>query len=118
MELKKSRYVNSYKNLVIKTKKYDEYKEYAFTYLQKQVTEGVSNFTYNDIRQYLITTSFKVKFDNGIACIKYDSSLNKIVLETYYDEDYFRKDLYDFKVVENKLKYEYIKTLYIRDRLE
>jgi hypothetical protein len=118
LEVKKIRNLKSYTNLVVNTRKFDEYKEHAFTYIHKEVNIAISSLTYDNIKQYLITNNFKVKFDNGKACIRYDSIKDKIVLETYYNVNYYRRDIYDYKVVSNKLKYVYSNTKYIEGRIE
>ena len=118
LEVKKVRNIKSYTNLIINAKKIDEYKEYLFTYLHKEVNTAISSLTSDSVKQYLTTNNFKIKFDNGKACIKYDLSTNKIILETFYSTDYYRRDLYDYKVVSNKLKYMYVNTIYIEGRIE
>lgn len=118
LEVKKIRNLKSYTNLIINTKKFDEYKEYSFTYLHKEVNSSLSSLTYNNVKQYLTSNNFKVKFDNGKACIKYDYAKNKIVFETYYDANYYRRDIYDYTIVSNKLKYTYLNTIYIEGRIE
>jgi hypothetical protein len=118
LEVKKIRNLKSYTNYIITTKKFDEYKEYAFTYLHKEVNIALSSLTNDNVKQYLTANNFKVKFDNGKACIKYDSMKNNIVLETYTKVNYYRRDLYEYKVVANKLKYIYLDTIYIEGRIE
>jgi hypothetical protein len=118
LEVKKIRSLKSYTNYIITTKKFDEYKEYAFTYLHKEVNIALNSLTYDNVKQYLTTNNFKVKIDNGKACIKYDPIKNNIVLETYIKVNYYRRDLYDYKVVANKLKYIYLDTIYIEGRIE
>jgi hypothetical protein len=118
LEVKKIRNLKSYTSLIINTKKLDEYKEYLFTYLHKEVISSLSSLTYDNVKQCLTANNFKFKFDNGKACIKYDYIKNKINFETYYDADYYRRDIYDYKVVSNKLKYIYLNTIYIEGRIE
>jgi hypothetical protein len=118
MEVKKSRNVSSQNSYIIKSKKYDEYKEYAFTLFHKRIKEYVENLSIINVEQYLKANNIITKIDNGKACIKYDSSINKIIFETYYDEDYYRKDLYDYKLIGNKIKYIYLNTIYIKGRIE
>lgn len=118
LEVRRTRNAESYSKIVSTTKKYDDYKEYAFTYMHRLIISSISNLDYAGVNSYLSLSNPKIKFDNNKACIKYDSVINKIVLETYYDSDYYRRDLYDYKVDSGKIKYVYLKTTYIEGRIQ
>lgn len=118
LEVRKIRNAESYKKIVSNTKKYDEYKEYSFTYMHREITSSVSSLDYASVKNYLSLNNPKIKYDNGKACIKYDSVIDKIVLETYNDSDHYRRDLYDYKVDSGKLRYVYLITTYVEGRLQ
>lgn len=118
MEVKKMRHIASYKNLIINVKKFDEYKEYLFTYFHKEIKSSVNILNYDNIRQYLSTNNLNIKIDQGKGCIRYDTATDKIVLETYYDNDYYRQDFYEYTVVLDRIKYTHLCTTYVKGRIE
>ncbi len=118
LEVKKARNIKSYKNLITNAKKIDEYREHLFTYFHKELNEALRSRSKESVKEYLNENNIKFKFDNDKSCIRYDSNIDKIVLETYYDSDYYRRDLYDYKIISNKLIYVYLKTTYVKGRIQ
>jgi hypothetical protein len=117
-EIKKRSNIESYERYVVKNNKYSEYKEKAFTFIHKDIIENVQALSYSTIRLYLSSRNPKFFIDNKSAVIRYDSSTNRILFETPYTEDYYRRDTYDYKVVSGKLKYVFLKSLYIKGRIQ
>jgi hypothetical protein len=117
-EVKKWSNIQSYERYVVKTNKYSEYKEQAFTFIHKNITENVQYLSYTSIKTYLSSSKPKLFIDNKSAVIRYDSAINKILFETLYTQDYYRRDMYDYKVVSGKLKYIFLKSSYIKDRIQ
>ncbi|MCM0650385.1 hypothetical protein NBE98_18650 [Clostridium swellfunianum] len=118
LEIRRARTTNSLKNSILKINKVDEYKECGFTYLTNGINSSISSLSLDSVRQYLKASGFKIVYGEGKACIKYDLILDKIVLQTYYDSEFIRQDLYDYKIISDKLIYEYISTKYIEGRVQ
>lgn len=118
LEMKETKNTVSYRNYCLKEKDYEDLKEILFTKLFKSVYANVSSLTINNVKSYLAVSNLYYKTEDNKGCIKYDGSINKIVYESLYEINYCRKDLYDYKIVENKLKLIYLRTLYIRGGIE
>lgn len=116
--LKKTRNVNSYKAYVIKVDKQEEYKERAFTLMHKNITDAVQSLSLSGVKQHLTSSNPKIIIDNKKAAISYNSSNNRLVFEVSVDEDYYRRDLYEYKIVSGKLRYVYLNSTYIEGRIQ
>jgi hypothetical protein len=118
MEISKSKNLRSYKDFIVKARKIEEYKEHLFTYLHKEINLSITSPTSENVREYLTVYLPEIRFDGDKACIRYDSITDRIFLETYTDAYNYRRDIYEYKVVSNEIKYSYLDTKNIEGRME
>lgn len=118
MEVRITKNTLSYKNYVLKESEYEDLREVLFTKLFNNVYANVSVLNSTNLKNYFSSSNIYFKTEDNKACIKYDITINKIVFESVYENDYYRKDIYDYKVVQNKVKLLYLKSIYIRGEIE
>jgi hypothetical protein len=70
------------------------------------------------VKQHLTSSHPKIIIDNKKAAISYNSSNNRLVFEVSINEDYYRRDLYEYKIVSGKLRYVYLNSTYIEGRIQ
>jgi len=118
LELKKARNIESEKNYLLISNKNEEYKEKLLSILYKNMSENIENNSNLEIKKYLKENSIKYYIDNKKGLLKYDEIEDNIIIDSYVDNYYFRRDIYTYDVVDNKLKFKYDKTIYIEGRIE
>lgn len=117
MELKNTKNINSYKHYITSTDKREEYKEKLFTQLYKSIIENTEEMNIENVTNYLKSQSIKYTVDDMKGIVKYDESSNHIIFESYNDNYSYRRDTYDYDILDNKLKFIYIETVYIEGRI-
>lgn len=118
MELKKTKNIIGYKNYVIMNKKDDEYKEYLFTAFYKELMQNAGQISTDSVAAYLNNNSINYEMDNKKARLKYDLINKKIIFESYIDDYCFKRDSYEYKIIEGNLKFIYNDTKFIEGRIE
>jgi hypothetical protein len=118
MEVKVTKNTLSFKNYALKERDYEDLREILFTKLFNNIYTNVNALSSANLKSYFNNSNLYFRTEDNKACIKYDSTINKIVFESIYENNYYRKDIYDYKVVEDKVKLIYLKAIYIRGGIE
>lgn len=118
MEVKVTKNTLSFKNYALKERDYEDLREILFTKLFNNIYTNVNALSSENLKSYFNNSNLYFRTEDNKACIKYDSTINKIVFESIYENNYYRKDIYDYKVVEDKVKLIYLKAIYIRGGIE
>ncbi|WP_406769182.1 hypothetical protein [Candidatus Clostridium stratigraminis] len=118
LEIKVSKDALSYKDYILKGKEYEDNREILFTKLYKSINTNVTELNLNNLKSFLTNSKMYFRTTDNRACIKYDISTNRIFYESIYENKYFRKDLYDYKIIQGKVKLIYISSQYIEGVIE
>jgi|GEM_PF-2840595 len=118
LEMKVTRNTLSYKNYILKEREYEDNREILFTKLYKNINTNVTELNLDNLKNYFSNCNIYFRTDDNRACIKYDISTNKIVYESIYETNYYRKDLYDYKIIQNIVRLKYISSQYIKGAID
>ncbi|MCM8711030.1 hypothetical protein M2651_08320 [Clostridium sp. SYSU_GA19001] len=118
MELKKTKDVVSYKDYIIMNKKEDEYREYLFTELYKNIIQNVIPLTSDCVDFYLNNNIISYDIDGKKGSLKYDLVSKKFLFESYVDDYCFKREIYEYKITNGNLKFIYNKTIFVEGRIE
>lgn len=118
MEMKITRNTLSYKNYALKERDYEDLREIIFTKLFKNIYTNVDVLSSTNLKNYFINSNLYFRSEDNKACITYDATINKIIFESVYENNYYRKDIYDYKVVQNKVRLVFVNAIYIKGGIE
>lgn len=118
MEVKITKNTISYKNYALKEIDYGDLREILFTKLFNNIYTNVEVLTLSNLKSYFINSELYFRTDDDKACIKYDKTINKLILESVYENGYYKKDIYDYKIDQNKVRLVFINAIYIKGGIE
>ncbi|SKA76862.1 hypothetical protein SAMN05428976_102374 [Clostridium sp. USBA 49] len=118
LEFKKIKSIQSEKNYILMNNKYDEYKEKSLTILYQNILENVLEKNYENIKKYFQDSKINFYIDNGKCNFKYNEKDNNLILDTYIDDYFFKRDIYDYDFIDDKFKFIYKETIYIEGRIK
>lgn len=118
LEIKVTKNVLSYKDYILKEREYEDNKEILFTKLYKSINTNVTELNINNLKNFLSYSKMYFRTDDNRACVKYDILTNRIFYESIYENKYYQRDLYDYKIIQGKVKFIYLSSQYIEGAIE
>lgn len=114
LELKKTKNIDNYKREVSSSKKYVQHREYLLTELNEIINANVSGVSKDNIKAYFTVNSVIIKVDENKGAARYNKDGDCFYIESYEDTYTYRREIFDYNVISNTLKFIYRKEEYVK----
>lgn len=114
LELKKTKNIENYKKDVSSIKKYEQYREYLLTELNRIINTNISVVSKDNIKAYFTVNSVIVRVDENKGSARYNRDEDCFYVESYEDNYTYRREIFDYDVISSTLKFTFRKEEYVK----
>jgi len=114
LQLKKTKNVKNYEREVSTFKIYEQYRETLLSELKAFINLNISVMSKESIRNYFTANSIVIRTDVNKAAIRYNQDEDKFYLESRYDSYNYRREVFDYEVVDSNIRFLFVKEEYVK----
>jgi hypothetical protein len=105
LELKKTKNVENYKKYIGSVRKYEEYREYLLTELSQRLKTSADLTSKESLKGYLTANTVIIRVDGNKGALRYNSGLDTFCVDSYIDNYSYKREIYDYDVINNNIKF-------------
>jgi TPP-dependent 2-oxoacid decarboxylase len=113
LELSRTKNITSYKNYIIRVKQTEISRVYLLTKLKDLAFNTYKIKTKEELVRYFIENKPTITTEDRRGTLKYDESSGYVFIESYEDQYTIKREVYYFEVLENNMRFSFVKRSYI-----
>jgi hypothetical protein len=114
LELKKTKNIKNFERETTAFRIYEQHREILISELKVFISLNISAMNKESIRNYFTANSIVIRTDENKGALRYNKDEDKFYLESRHDAYNYRREVFDYEVVDSNIRFLFVKEEYVK----